>query len=162
MSRVDPSHNFTSNFHTFLNKRFASAKLDQISGVKQHRDQNSILTVTYIFSPQPWPQSRQVMLAVMGRGLGNFCAWPSSIACDSVLGEKWLCWVFWLWVQTFGLIFCNEALRELPLPAGTKAQSSYAGRQELQNNPKLLSLGTHSPHSCNFLQLPNKMFKQRK
>lgn len=88
MSRVDLSDNFTSNFHTFLNKRFASAKLDQISGVKQLRDQNSILTVMYIFSPQPWPQSRQVMLAVMGRGLGNFCAWPSSIACDSVLGEK--------------------------------------------------------------------------
>lgn len=47
---------------------------------------------------------------------------------------------------------CKEAQRDLPLPAGTKAQSSYAWRQELLNSSKLLSLGTSHPYSHSFAQ----------
>lgn len=70
MLRIDhQSYNSTSNCYTFLNKRFVSIELYKMLGVE-------LLTLVpfgshvYIFSLQPWPQSRQVITGMMGSWYG--------------------------------------------------------------------------------------------
>lgn len=56
------SYNSASNCHILLNKRFVSAKLYKILGVELF----TLVLMMYVFSLQPRPQNRQVIMGVMG------------------------------------------------------------------------------------------------
>lgn len=67
-------YSFISNCHTFLNNRFASAKLDEMLRVGLCLLVFLLIILMYIFLLQPWPQIRQVIASVMGRWAGPlFC-----------------------------------------------------------------------------------------
>lgn len=63
---------FTANCYTFINRKCICQAKPNSGG---QTDWGGlwfplVLTVMYIFSLQPWPQSRQVIVGMMGRGAG--------------------------------------------------------------------------------------------
>lgn len=146
MLRIDhQSYNSTSNCYTFLNKRFVSVELYKMLGVE-------LLTLVpfgshvYIFSLQPWPQSRQVW---WDHGMGYCCAWPVSVACDfCVWWGNWLWWfLFWMWLWTLSLSG-KEAIWDFSATCwNSRLRRLIVGGKICWTISKLSSLGTSHPHS---------------